>query len=301
MSLAIAIPAAIASAVAYGASTAVEHSAANNAVNNAAGPAGEVDAGGLLKLIKNPRWLLGMAGDTLGLVLQVVAISTGPVVLVQPLLVFALPISLPIAYWLGGPKPGRKQYIACAWIAAGLAAFFVIVGNPGDASTLPIRSAIICVIVAAVAGIGALAALRGRTGTVKAAIFGVVAGAWFGLVAVLLDAAAAAWQSNGVAAFGHALGLVPLIGLILLGGASIALTQAAFQVGALGASFPANLTADPVMAVVLGAVLLHETVPSAPWALIAYVACLAAILYGAIRLAAEPAKEAMDANEAVSQ
>lgn len=290
MSLLIAIPAGIASAIAYGASTAVEHSAANNEVNNVDAPAGEVDAGGLLKLIRNPRWLLGMAGDTLGLVLQVVAISTGPVVLIQPLLIFALPISLPIAYWLGGPKPGRKQYTACAWIAAGLAAFFVIVGNPGDAATLPIRSAIICVVVAAVAGLGALAAVRGRTGTVKAAIFGVVAGAWFGLVAVLLDAAAAAWQDHGVAAFGHALGLVPLIGLILLGGASIALTQAAFQVGALGASFPANLTADPVMAVVLGAALLHETVPSSPWALIAYAACLGAILYGAIRLAAEPAK-----------
>jgi hypothetical protein len=56
-------------------------------------------------------------------------------------------------------------------------------------------------------------------------------------------------------------------------------------IGALEASFPANLTADPVVAVALGAVLLHEDVPGSPLHLLAYVACVAAIILGAVRLA----------------
>jgi hypothetical protein len=147
------------------------------------------------------------------------------------------------------------------------------------------------------AGIGlvGLAAVSRMASTLKAAIYGAVAGAWFGLVAVLLDAVAATWQQDGIAGFGHAGGLVPLIALLLLGGASIALTQVAFQIGELSASFPANLAADPVVAVVLGAVLLHERVPATPWAIVGYLVCLGAILFGAVRLAAEPKRQRVSA------
>jgi drug/metabolite transporter (DMT)-like permease len=288
MSLLVAVPCGVASAIAYGVSTAVEHSAAHETGSQTAG---DVKPSGLLRLVKNPRWLMGMAGDTLGLVLQVLALSTGPVVLIQPLLVLALPISLPVARWLGGPRPGRAQFLSCLWIILGLGAFFAIVGNPGDADPLDTRGAVICVLIAAAVGVVTLAIFRKRTGAVKAAVYGTVSGAWFGVVAVLMDAAAATWQAHGIAAFGRGEGLVPLVSLIVLGAASIALSQVAFAAGSLGASFPANLTADPVTAVLLGAILLNERVPAAALEVVAYVACLAAVLYGAVRLAAEPAAE----------
>jgi hypothetical protein len=127
VSLLISVVCALIAAIAYGAATAVEHSAAHD----------EATAeGGLLTLIRNPRWLLGMGGDTVGLLFQVVALSTGPVVLIQPILVLALPVSLPIAWALGGPKPGPAQYRACAWILGGLAVFFILVGDPGRADLL---------------------------------------------------------------------------------------------------------------------------------------------------------------------
>jgi drug/metabolite transporter (DMT)-like permease len=285
MSLLIAVPCGVASAIAYGVSTAVEHSAAHETVDEAA--PGE----GLVRLVKNPRWLMGLAGDALGLVLQVIALSTGPVVLIQPLLVLALPISLPVARWLGGPRPGRAQFLSCLWLILGLGAFFAIVGNPGDADPLDTRGALICVLIVAVVGLATLAVFRKRSGAVKAAVYGTVSGAWFGVVAVLLDAAAATWQQHGIAAFGRGEGLVPLVSLVILGAASIALSQVAFAAGALGASFPASLTADPVVAVLLGAILLNERVPASALAALAYVGCLAAVLYGAVRLASEPATQ----------
>ena len=296
MSLLIAVPCGVASAFAYGVSTAVEHSAAQD-VSKAADA--EAPAGGLLSLVKNPRWLMGVGGDTLGFVLQAIALSTGPVVLIQPLLVLALPISLPVARWLGGPRPGRAQFLSCAWIIVGLGAFFAVVGNPGDADPLDTRAAIVVVAVAAVAGVAALVPVRTRSGTMKAVVYGTVSGAWFGVVAVLVDAAAATWKVHGMDAFGRAEGLVPLVSLLVLGAASLALTQVSYAAGALAASFPGNLTADPVVAVLLGAVLLNERIPYTPLAFIAYVACFAAVLYGAIRLAVEPDTEPVPAKEAV--
>ncbi|MCW2529164.1 MAG: hypothetical protein JWM76_4024 [Pseudonocardiales bacterium] len=279
MSLLIAIPCAIAAAVAYGGSTAVEHTA----ITESGSPEGK----GLLSLVRNPRWLLGMLGDGLGLILQVLALATGPVVLIQPLLVLALPISLPIAWWLGGPRPGLPQYRSCAWILAGLSIFFVLVGNPGNGDPLKVAPAGIAAGVVVVVGLVALVAVYRRAGAIKAAVYGTVAGAWFGFVAVLMDATTLAWQHDGLGAFAHADALVPLITLVAIGAASIALTQVAFQVGALAASFPANLTADPVMAVILGALLLHQDLPLSPVDISVYLLCLAAVLYGAVRLAAD--------------
>jgi hypothetical protein len=91
MSLAVAVPCGIAAAIAYGASTAAQHAEVHTG-------AGEIDAQGLVAMLHNPRWLLAMAGDGVGLLLQVIALSTGPVVLIQPLLILAVP-------WLTARRP----------------------------------------------------------------------------------------------------------------------------------------------------------------------------------------------------
>ena len=278
MSLIVAFPCGVGAAIAYGASTAVQHDAAHTGT-------GSADALGLLRLLRNPRWLLSIGGDTVGLALQVIALSTGPVVLIQPLLVLALPVSLLFGWALGGARPRRADYVACLGILGGLAVFFALIGDPGEAALLAAGPAAVAVVVALFAGLGACLAVRGRSVPMRAAVYGGVAGAWFGLVGVLLNAAATTWRDRGLAGFGEAQGLVPLVGLLVVGGIGIALTQISFQVGALGASFPANKAADPVVAVVLGGVLLHEHVPAGPFYVIGYLACLSAIVVGTITLA----------------
>ena len=81
MSLVVAIPCGIGSALLYGASTAVQHNAAHS--STAQGTEGRADTRGLLRLLVDPRWLLSIGGDSLGLVLQVIALATGPVVIIQ--------------------------------------------------------------------------------------------------------------------------------------------------------------------------------------------------------------------------
>jgi drug/metabolite transporter (DMT)-like permease len=278
MSLAIAVPCAVASALAYGTATAVQHRAAHR-------DTGRADARGVLRLARDPRWLASVGGDALGLVLQVVALATGPVLLVPPLLVLAVPVALPVGRLLGGPAPTWRDYAACLGILGSLAVFFALVGDPGHAAPLPATSAVWAVAVAALVGVALLLAVNSAGRSVRAAVYGAVAGAWFGLVGVLLDAVATTWQRSGPAALALPGGWVPLACLLLVGTAALVLTQFSFQVGSLAASFPANEATAPVVAVVLGAALLHERLPTAPGHVAAYLLCVAVVAAGATQLA----------------
>ncbi len=280
MSLAVAVPFGVAAAIAYGAATAVQHQAAHTGT-------GTADPAGLLRLLRDPRWLLSIGGDAVGLVCQVLALATGPVVLIQPLLVLTLPVSLFVGYLLGGPSPRRWDYLACLGIVGGLAAFFAILGTPGAGRDPHPRAILTTVVIALLGGAGLCALIARHGATLRAGVYGGVAGAWFGTVAVLMNAAATQFKQHGFTGLvTHQAGLAPLLGAVVVGVLGMGLTQVSFQVGALAASFPANKSTDPVAAVVLGAVLLHERVPAGPLHVLGYLACLAAVVAGAIRLAA---------------
>jgi hypothetical protein len=280
VSLFVAVPFGIAAAVAYGAATAVQHQAAHTGT-------GQADARGLLRLLRDPRWLLSIGGDTVGLVFQVIALATGPVVLIQPLLVLTLPVSLFVGYLLGGPTPRRGDYLACLAIIGGLAVFFVLLGSPGTGRAPAPRAIVMTVVIEIVAGAVLFGLVHRQGSTVRAAVYGGVGGACFGTVGVLLNAAATQFEDHGL----HGLlletdGSTAVLAVVVMGGLGMTITQISFQVGALAASFPANKSADPLVAVVLGAVLLHEHVPAGVAHFVGYLLCLAAVVVGMVQLAA---------------
>ncbi len=280
MSLAVAVSCGVGAAIAYAAATATEHAAAHTGT-------GDHDATGLVKLVKNPWWLFGFVLDFAGLVLQIAALSAGTVVLVQPLLVLSLPLSLPIRWALGGPRPLGRDYLGCLAILLGLTGFFLLLGAPAQSHALHRRHALFAALIALAAGGLICWWAHPRRAPVRAAVYGGVAGAWFGLVGVLMDASITTWRDQGIRGFTHASGLIPVSGVVVVGALSIVLTQVSFQVGSLGASFPANLAAAPVVAVILGAMLLREHVPSSTPHVIGYLVCLAAMVLGSIQLAAD--------------
>ena len=278
MSLAVAIPCGLAAAVAYGVSTAVQHDAANTGT-------GSADARGLLLLLRDRRWLMSVGGDALGLLLQIVALATGPVVLIQPLLVLAIVVALPVGWRLGGPRPGRAEGLGCLAVLAGLAVFFVLAGDPGAGTALGARAAAWTVVAALIVVALAAVAVRGRSAPLRAGVLGAAAGGLFGMVGVLLNVVALAYADHGVAGFGQPAGWIPLGGVLVAGAAAMTLTQVSFQIGELSASFPAIESAGPVVAVLLGATLLHEHLPLSAPKLAVYLLCLAAVVAGTIRLA----------------
>ncbi|MBV9822820.1 MAG: hypothetical protein JO144_11325, partial [Actinobacteria bacterium] len=220
MSAALAIAAGLGSALAYGAGTAGQHAAAYT---------GTADAGRLLALLRNPRWLLATAGDVVGVVLQVLALANGAVVLVQPLLVLSLPVAVLLRPFFGAPRPSATDLLECAAVVAGLGLFFVLLGEPGRGRVIGPQATAWVAAAAIGAGGLAIAAVRNRPPVPRAAAFGVVAGCWFGVVGVLVEAVSSVWQRAGLAGFGHAEGLVPLVAAVLLAGAAYLLVQVGFQ------------------------------------------------------------------------
>jgi drug/metabolite transporter (DMT)-like permease len=117
-------------------------------------------------------------------------------------------------------------------------------------------------------------------------VYGVVAGAYYGTLGVMVDAASDQFSDEGMhGLFATGRGLVPLIGVALLGLGGIVLTQMSFQVGALAATLPASLATDPLTGVLIGALLLREHLPHSVGHLVAYSLCLVAAVAGAVRLA----------------
>jgi hypothetical protein len=201
-------------------------------------------------------------------------------------------LCLPIRRWLGGPRPKVGDYLACLAIVLGLTGFFLMIGEPAQSHVLHRRHALFAALIALGAGGLICWWAHRRSAPVRAAVYGGVAGAWFGLVGVLLDASITTYREEGFRGYSHLSGLMPVIGVIVVGALSIALTQISFQVGTLGASFPANLAAGPVVAIILGIVLLHENIPSGPAYIVGYLACLIGIVVGSIRLADPPPDQA---------
>jgi drug/metabolite transporter (DMT)-like permease len=240
--------------------------------------------------LRNPRWLLAILGDFVGFLLQIAALSTGPVVLIQPLVVLMLPVALITGSFLGGPRPGPAEYVGMAAVLAGLTGFIGMVGRARHPQPPDPWAAGIAVVAILILGIVLCFAVRGRGASLRGAVYGGVAGACFGTLGVLVNTASHRVVNGRITSLlTHPSGIVTLAGILVLGALGITLTQMSFQVGALAATLPANLSIDPLVAVILGVVLLRESLPHAPGYLLGYVVCLGAILYGTIRLAAPTA------------
>ncbi len=278
----LAIPLGVAASVVYGTSIVVQHRTAQEHADTG----GETSAASLWRLARNPLWLIAVISDFAGFLLQAAALSAGSVVVIQPLVVLMLPVALGVSFLTGGHRPRAGDYLGCLGIIGGLAVFLALVGNPGETHVPRPRILGMAVILVLVIGVLLCFAVIGRNRVIRGAFYGAVAGAYFGTLAVMVDAASGQAGRRGV----HSLvttpkGLVPLAGIVLLGVAGIILTQMSFQLGALGATLPANLAADPLVGVFLGALLLREHIPLSPSHLAVYVLCLGAVVAGAVRLA----------------
>ena len=282
VSLLVGLPLGVAASVVYGTSIVVQHRTAQQHADEG----GETSPSSLLRLARNPLWLIAVVSDFAGFLLQAAALSAASVVVIQPLVVLMLPVALGVSFLTGGHRPRLGDYLGCVGVLGGLAVFLVLVGKPGEAQVPRPRTLACAVALVLIVGVVICVAVIRNSRVVRGAVYGAVAGAYFGTLAVMVDAASDEAGRHGVKSLvTEPKGLVPLICLAVLGVAGIVLTQMSFQIGALGATLPANLAADPLMGVVLGAVLLHERIPLSAGHLAAYLLCLLAVVLGAVRLA----------------
>jgi drug/metabolite transporter (DMT)-like permease len=138
-----------------------------------------VDAALLLRALRQWRYLLGIALDGLGFLLQIAALRLVPIYLVAAAIAASLAVTAIVAAWLLHTRLSGMEWAAVAVVCASLAMLGIAAGPEGDGHGPPGLGWALLVIVAVIFVAGATA---GRLGDrTRALVLGFGAGAGFGV------------------------------------------------------------------------------------------------------------------------
>lgn len=245
-------------------------------------------------LLRSQRWWWGTLLLAASIALQVAALGEGSVLLVQALLMFSVLFALPLNARLSHRAVTAGEWVWAALLTAAVTVV-VVVGNPqAGHSGASLRTWAVVAIVLGPILIGCVVAGRIRGGAVAAMLFAFVSGALWGTFAALTKEVVAR-LGEGPAAVMRAPELYACI-LVALGG--VVWSQAAFRAGPLTASMPTLQVSQPVVAAVLGVVVLGETLETGRPGMIALTAAALVMTAAIIKLARVEAVSARDRGDA---
>ena len=207
-------------------------------------------------LLRRRLWWAGTAAAVTGYAFQAVALAYGSLLLVAPLLVSALLFALPLSARLAHRRVTRAEWGWAVLLTVALGVFVSLARTkPGDydgagAAGGRGRPGSACVFVA-----GCLAVAVRLSDWRRAIMLAVGVGVLFGVVAALTKIVMHTVTEGSVS---QLLTSPILYVLIVIGVIATLLQQSAFHAGALRASVPAMLVLEPMVAVLLGEVLLGE-------------------------------------------
>jgi drug/metabolite transporter (DMT)-like permease len=206
--------------------------------------------------LRDVRWWLGGCGAIANYSLQAAALALGSVMLVTALQVTSLLFALPIYARLSHHRVTRSEWMWAVLLAAALAVL-VTVGHPSAGNPRGSLAAwmAVALIVGPLLVVCVLGARVWSGGSAAPVLLAVVAGASLALFAVLTKGAVGA-VSGGLGALLRA---PELYGLIPAALAGMIFQQSSFRAGALTASLPTVTVTKPVVASVLGILVLKET------------------------------------------
>lgn len=248
----LAVTLAVISALSFALGFAVQQSEAA-----AAGGRGPVDARGgwrqfLVALMSRRRWWLGSSAVLAGAVLHVVALGLGSISLVQPIGVLSLVLALPISARLTGHPLRAAQWVSAGVLVLGLMGLVAVAPAEG-APWLMSTPTIVMTALAAIGAAGVIALLArscrpSLRSVLQAAAAGVCFGATSAMIAILLALVSVSLAAAVVAGLAAA-GLVA-VGAMLL--------QTAYRDGGLGGPLATLTLVDPLVASVIGVVVVGE-------------------------------------------
>ena len=268
---------ALAAAALFALGTVLQQKASLDAPDTAEGSG----AGLLLRMVRQPIWLAGIAADALGFGAQAVALTIGRIAVVQPLLILSVVFALPLGARLTGQRVGRREIVGAVVVTTALAAFLLVADPSGGRDDAPLGEWLIAG--AAFGGASALLVLLARRAqpTAKAALLGTATGLLFGLSAALTKTVGDQVEHGLFTIFVN----WHLYALIVVGYASMTLNQLALATGELAPAVATAMAFDPISSVVLGTTLLQESLDTSALNATVAVVALAATLAGLAVLA----------------
>ena len=252
----------------------------------------------LLRLVGQSTWLIGTLVLLAGYLFQAAALDRGRLSVIQPLLVSTIVFALPLGYLLTSQLVGRREVWGAVAIVIGLG-LFVYFGDPAGGNTNASNAqwaiticlvSMLCVLMLVVG--------RGRPSR-RAAVFGTVAGVLFGVSSSLAMPTLDYLHQSVGTMLSHwecyALAVIGVLGFVF--------QQVSLGAGRLAPAVATVSVANPVVAILIGIVLLDERLSRPAWHVLVAVIGLSLTFVGAvvISLAREaterdPASDSTDAS-----
>ena len=210
----------------------------------------------LLELLRRPKWILGGAAMLAGFGLQAVALAFGPVALVQPIVVLELAFAIPFGILRRHRRAGRREWAGIAAVMSGVA-IFLLSASPGSGIQDPPGTQWVeCLVPVGIVAALAVAVGATRRGPTRAMFLGAAAGCSFGVLSVLTKSVTHLLSSDVAKAF-VTWQVYVAIGV---GIAALTVSQSAYQAGPLAYSMPFVGVLEPLVAVMIGDLVLGEQV-----------------------------------------
>jgi drug/metabolite transporter (DMT)-like permease len=254
-------------------STSVQHQAAETA------PPSVVGAWNLLgHLVRRPIWLVGQVLGTLALVFHALALHSGPIALVQPLVISGIVLAVPVRAAIARTLPPRRDVIAVLIAAVGLATFLVV-SDPSEGRGTGLGALALSLVLGclAVSSIAMVLARRLADPTLRAFLLGACSGVFFALVAVLLKMSLDLFSADGLP---RVFTSWPVYLLVVAGTGGILGNQLAYRSARLASSMPVLNVVDCLVALAFGYVVFHEVPRHTPGVVVLEVLALGAMLVG---------------------
>jgi len=232
------------------------------------GSAVKADTGGLalssngfLRLLRNPRWMLGLLFLALGMVMNAIALVSAPLTVVQPIGAIALVITTVVNAKDQGLTINRATVVAISACVTGSALFVLLAVNVTQENhhvSAEDELTIVLLLALAVGIFGTLAVLfRHR---MNAFVYILGAGVLFGFVAVLTRIIGKhLLDPNGLFLFN--VQWYTLIAIVAAGGLGSWFVQSAYSGGPPDLVIAGLTVIDPMVGIAIGIVILGELRP----------------------------------------
>jgi drug/metabolite transporter (DMT)-like permease len=206
-------------------------------------------------LVRHPLWWAGTLAAAAGYVFQALALAHGSLLLVQPLLVSSLLFALPLSARLCHQRINAAEWGWAMLLTAALAVF-VLVGQPREGHNRPpIPAWTLALAITVPVVLACLLVARRAVGRMRAMLLAVAVAVLLGMIAVVTKICTHRYAVGGW----RELMSVPAPYVLVALAVTVTVVQnSAFHAGALQASVPIMLVGEPVVAVLLGVVVLGE-------------------------------------------
>lgn len=236
----------------------------------------------LKRLLTRPSWLVGTLMLGMAIVCQLGALSVAPLIVVQPLGAVSLVITTLLNARLTGQAPTRKSIVSIFLCVGGIFAFVLIAALFATEQAITDQQlATVLVILAVVSALLILTWMLMRRGNVRALFYVLAAGIVYGFVATLAKVIISRVQSGDFEML-TVLCIVALLAATALGAYFV---QTAYSSGPPDLVIAGLTVVDPMVAVLIGLIVLGEGANVPVWGLIGFGIAGAVAIWGVFSLA----------------